>query len=293
LALRAGGRRAVACYDFTMPQLAAPDPCPQCGGRGWVVEPDGAAGAARSCACRGRDAKPRLLEAAGVPPRYRGCRLHNFDVSQGSQAARDQLLGARRTARSYVEEFLGARGDWRGKGGLLFVGPPGVGKTHLAVAVLIELIEQLHLSGRFVDFTSLVYQIQATFDAESQDWQSQILEPLANADVLVLDELGGMQPSPWVNDVLYLIVNRRYTRRQPTIFTTNYRLEVEQRPEVELSMVQEKETSSRSKELLTWRIPAMLFSRLHEMAEPVLLTSVRDFRISHAGPSAAGVARAS
>ncbi|HEX9669873.1 MAG TPA: ATP-binding protein [Thermoanaerobaculia bacterium] len=276
-----------------MPQVAAPDPCPQCGGRGWVVEPDGAAGGARRCACRRRDAKPRLLEAAGVPPRYRGCRLDNFDVSQGPQGARDQLVGARKTARHYVEEFQGARGEWRGKGGLLFIGPTGVGKTHLAVAVLIELIEQLHLTGRFVDFTSLVYQIQATFDTDSQDWQSQILEPFVNADVLVLDELGGMQPSPWVNDVLYLIVNGRYTRRQPTIFTTNYRLELEQRPQVDLGMVQEKETSSRPKDILAWRIPAMLLSRLHEMAVPVLLTSVRDFRVLHAAPSAAGAARAS
>lgn len=252
------------------------------------MEPDGAAGAARRCACRRRDAKPRLLEAAGVPPRYRYCRLDNFSVTQGPQGARDQLLGAHRTARSYVEEFQGARGQWRGKGGLLFVGPTGVGKTHLAVATLLELIEQNHLCGRFVDFTSLVYEIQATFDTDAPDWQSRILEPFVSADVLVLDELGGMQPSPWVNDVLYLIINGRYTRRQPTIFTTNYRLELEQRPPlVELGMVQEKETANRSKDLLAWRIPAMLLSRLHEMTEPVLLTSVRDFRVFHAGPGAA------
>ncbi len=281
-----------------MPQVAAPDPCPQCGGRGWVVEPDGAAGAARRCACRRRDAKPRLLEAAGVPPRYRGCRLDNFDVSQGPQGARDQLLGARTVARRYVEEFVASQGR-RGPGGLLFVGPAGVGKTHLAVAVLLELIEQLHLSGRFVDFTALVYQIQSTFDPGSPDWQREILEPFLRADVLVLDELGAMKSSPWVNDVLYLIVNGRYTRRQPTLFTTNYKIDETPREAVALDRVQEKDPPSvKRDEPLSWRIPAPLLSRLHEMAQPVLLTAADDFRRRYAGhglagASAAGAARAS
>src|SRR5581483_4533545 len=54
------------------------EPCPACGGRGWVLVSDGQAGTARPCACRQRDIVPRLIAAAGVPPRYRHCRLTNF-----------------------------------------------------------------------------------------------------------------------------------------------------------------------------------------------------------------------
>ncbi len=277
--------QSTACYDFPMsPAVAAEAPCPSCGGRGWVVEPDGGAGVARRCACRRRDAKPRLLEAAGVPVRYRNYRLFNFDVDAPSRGAKDQLLGARAAAQRYVDEFAGPDGRFRSTG-LLFIGPPGSGKTHLAVSVLLELIERHHLQGRFVDFTSLIYQIQSTFDPRSPESQHQILDPFLRAELLVLDELGAQKPSPWVNDILYLIINGRYTRRLPTLFTTNYPLELPRRPAVDLDKVQERQAAP-AVEPLDWRIPPLLLSRLHEMAQPVVLSSVPDYRPRKAGARA-------
>ncbi|MFL6199483.1 MAG: hypothetical protein ACJ76J_09925, partial [Thermoanaerobaculia bacterium] len=69
-----GDRRPLACYHSSMQPSASPEPCPICGGRGWVVSLGGGAGRARACSCRERDAVARLLEAAGIPPRYRHCR---------------------------------------------------------------------------------------------------------------------------------------------------------------------------------------------------------------------------
>lgn len=229
---------------------------------------------------------PRLLAAAGVPARYRHCRIGNFHVSSSSARTDPQLLGARQTAERYVEDFLQESGGFR-QSGLLFVGPPGVGKTHLAVAVLVELIERHRLHGRFVEFTSLIHQIQSTFDPGSEESKRQILDPLAQAELLILDELGAQQPTAWVRDILYLIINTRYTKRLPTIFTTNYRLEASQaartaRPRAAASLDRGRDPEAppgvEETALLATRLNPMLVSRLYEMAQPVVLDAVGDFR---------------
>lgn len=265
--------------------VARDETCPLCGGRGWVLESDGGAGAARPCSCREQDRVRRLVEAAGIPPRYRHCRLSNFQTSSPSPAERTQLQGARTVAEHYVEGFL-QEGGFR-QSGLLFVGPPGAGKTHLAVGVLVELIERYRVRGRFAEFTSLIHQIQATFDPGSPESKREILDPLMCGELVVLDELGAQQMTPWVRDILYLIINYRYTRQLPTIFTTNYLLDETAKkrktlkpafPSPSLDRGADDPEAAPAGELLTSRLPAMLVSRLYEMAQPVLMTSLEDFR---------------
>lgn len=251
---------------------------------------DGRAGTARACSCRAENVVPRLVAAAGIPARYRHCRLGNFHVSSSRARVDTQLLQARTVAQQYVDDFLqpGETGavTFRNSG-LLFSGPPGVGKTHLAAGVLVELVERYRVHGAFVEFTSLIHQIQSTFDPGSPESKRQVLDPLMDAELLILDELGSQQPTPWVRDVLYLIINGRYTRRLPTIFTTNYRLEglgVTAPPlrATTLDRGRDAEPVREEPALLSTRLPPMLVSRLYEMAQPVVLDGVEDFRREHA-----------
>jgi DNA replication protein DnaC len=126
--------------------------------------------------------------------------------------------------------------------------------------------------GRFVDFTTLIYEIQSTFDAASAETKQSVLEPVLSADVLVLDELGAQKPSPWVSEVLYLILNGRYTRRLPTLFTSNYYLDEPPAPATAGRAGDPAgAVPDRRGETLSTRIPAMLVSRLWEMARPVVM----------------------
>lgn len=257
------------------------EPCPECEGTGWVIVDDGGAGTARRCECRKRALQGRLRDAAGIPARYANCTLSRFVTSHPEERARHQLLEARRVARKYIEGFLTETG-FR-ESGLIFIGPPGGGKTHLAVAVLRELIDGYGVHGRFIDFTTLIHQIQSTFDPDSPESKRQVLDPVIKADVLVLDELGAQKPTAWVRDILYLVINTRYTERRPTLFTTNYRLDS---PRVVTSP--ERSTLDRGPDPpvldqraphLEERIPAQLVSRLFEMARPVILDAVGDHRV--------------
>ena len=159
---------------------------------------------ARRCSCRPRQQRDDLLARAQLPERYRRCRLSNFHTT-----GNDELFAAKRACQHYVDHFLSPDGHFC-ETGLLFSGPPGTGKTHLAVSVMVELIETYSLRGRFIDFTTLIHDIQSTFEPSTPGSKSAILDPIKSSEILVLDELGAQKTTPWVRDILYLIMNTRY-----------------------------------------------------------------------------------
>ncbi len=197
--------------DAPRDRAAAPA-CDACEGTGFVrvAHEDGIR--VRRCGCREEKSGARRRAAAAIPPRYAHCRLDGFHTVNPS------LEDALRLGRRLVDEFPGT------EYGLLLSGPCGVGKTHLGVAILRELIETRGATGLFAEFNDLLRRLQETYDRKSETPSRAVLAPLLEADVLLLDDVGATRMTPWMQDTLGLIVNERYNGRGLTMITTNFAL---------------------------------------------------------------------
>ncbi len=214
--------------------------CPLCDDTRWrVVERDGVRRAVR-CECwRAVSAEHRLTDAR-IPRRYQHCTLENF-----VEYPNERLQRALARARRFAEVFPVA------DKGLFLIGPPGVGKSHLAVAVLRQVITTRGARGLFYDVRELLKVIRSTYDPVVRTTEFEVLRPVMDAELLVLDDLGAEKTSEWVEETLNLIVTTRYNERRLTIFTSNY---------------EEKEDRTDPDSLLA-RVGFRMHSRLYEMCE--------------------------
>ena len=217
--------------------------CPHCDDTGWKpVEDNGPSTGTRRvvrCDCWRDQIGHKRLDDANIPKRYQHCTLGNFS------AYNESLQQAASKARRIAESFPA------GGKGLLLGGQPGVGKTHLAAAVLKQVIQTTGVRGLFYDTRDLLRVIRSTYDPSIRTTELEVLRPVMTADLLVLDDLGAEKTSKWVEETMNLIVNTRYNERRLTIFTSNYQ-----------DIPDDTEPNS-----LLFRIGYRMRSRLHEMCE--------------------------
>jgi DNA replication protein DnaC len=224
--------------------------CAKCEGTGWVLAEAEGKQIARRCDCYFERKTQALGEQSRIPRRYQNCSLANFEVHNDSH--KDALKISKQFVKNYPVQEVG----------LLFIGPCGVGKTHLAVAIIRELIEKKNVPCSFYDFRELIRDIQSTFTPDSNLSETEVLAPVFEHEVLVLDELGAKRTTAWVEETVFYIINQRYNQKKLTIFTSNY-LDTEEEADGRDSFYK------KGGDTLVDRIGVRLRSRLYEMCKIV------------------------
>lgn len=231
--------------------------CPICQGSGWKQVASGAAKSVTRCDCTLQSRSERLMKQSRIPSRYEHCEFDSYHPELGGlgREKREQALA---TAKRFVTEYP------LEKTGLMLIGPIGTGKTHLAVSMLRELILRKGIPGLFYDYRELLKQVQNSYNHSVQVTEMEVLRPVFETEVLVLDELGAVKPTEWVWDTVSHILNTRYNDKLTTIITTNF---ADQAPAATAG----RDLTARAarEETLGDRIGERMRSRLHEMCRIV------------------------
>lgn len=160
------------------------------------------------------------------PARYADAALDTYEPTTPAQ--HEALRAARQVADGEISN-------------LVLVGPPGVGKSHLAVGIVKAIVRQTEeayeaavqamtdrwprvpLSPMWANVADLIVNLRTEIGAPLDDHHaSQDVRDLrAHPTTVVLDDLGREKASDWTGEVVYALVNARYENRLPTIVTSN------------------------------------------------------------------------
>ena len=229
--------------------------CPICNDSGWVLVTVDGREIARACSCRREGTQALRAGSANIPPRFLGTELSSYfpDKSSPSQAK------ARKAAEKFVADYPAV------DSGLLFQGATGVGKTRLLCSIGNQLIQEKSAEVAYIDWNDLTREMRSGEDSASRDFDtiSQLIQRLARVELLLFDELGSSRPSPWVEDNIYFLINRRYNGNRVTLFASNF-----------------FDKKVGNEETLNERIGNRIRSRLFEMARSIEIMGA-DYRQKH------------
>ncbi len=213
------------------------------------------------CECEKSQHSESLLKAAQIPRRYEHCDFESFDT-RPDPSLKIAKVYSQRLVEEYPTDF-----------GLLFAGPTGVGKTHLGVAVLRELMVRKGVPCLYYDFLRLLKDIRDSYNPVSHTSELRVMGPVLDVEVLMLDDLAASDPTDWVRETLTHIINSRYNEKKVTLITTTLSSERARRREVREPSGDPIPEIDRS----LAQLGPTLSSRLYEMCKLVEIKA-KDFR---------------
>lgn len=144
----------------------------------------------------------KLREQSNLGKRFTTRTFDTFDSTKFPEAYR--------VAQEFAKNFEKNQGK-----GLLFMGNPGTGKTHLAAAIANYIVDNFGIPVRFINYIDLIEQVKKTFNGHED-----IIKTYAETPLLIIDDLTNAE-GDWRNEMFYRMVNIRYEANLPIIITTN------------------------------------------------------------------------
>ena len=226
--------------------------CTKCHDSGWVLVKVGEREIARPCQCRQSDTQNSLSTNANIPARF-----YNMDLRGFKPEKEKSLAEAKKAAEKFIADYPAVGGY-----GLLFQGKTGVGKTRLLCCIGNQLIMEKNVDVVYIDWNDLTREMRSGEDSASRDFSTigSLIQRLALVELLLFDELGSSRPSPWVEDNIYFLINRRYNNNRITLFASNF-----------------FDKKVAGEETLGERIGDRIRSRLYEMARSIEIKAA-DYR---------------
>lgn len=157
----------------------------------------------------------RVLGRAAIPKRFLNRNLSNYKATNEGQA---KALSA---ATRYANEWVNNLQDGRC---LIMVGLPGTGKTHLAIGIALEVMEQGY-TAMFCRAHEAISAVTETYSRDNNKTERQALDEFRKPDLLIIDEVGRQRGTDNERMMLFEIINRRYDDEKPTLLISNLNLE--------------------------------------------------------------------
>ncbi|AET66370.1 DNA replication protein [Desulfosporosinus orientis DSM 765] len=195
-----------------------------------------------------RERAKRLFDQSRMGARFKTRTFENFKVDNHNLKAFEAVKRYADNFRKYKDQGIG----------FILSGPYGSGKTHLAAALAIDLINK-EVTVVIGTLISLLGKIRETYsEIWTQENELEILETYSTVDLLIIDDLGKERASEWSLEKLFSIVNTRYENNLPIIVTTNYSMDT----------LIDKLTTNKNSD-----VGESIVSRLHEMCRGIYLNA--------------------
>jgi DNA replication protein DnaC len=218
-ALRLRKEQIIKKLGYPANYLEAVYTCPDCKDTGYI---DG-----KICDCIKSRAKAILIESLSESLPLNSCRFENFslkyylDEDLGGGNPRKRMEGLLKLCRDYVNNFSPKSSD-----SILFMGDAGLGKTHLSLSIVYELLNK----GFDVVYGSAYNLFAAMENDHFSNRSNDSFNAAVSCDLLVIDDLGSEFVSPYIQAMFYNVVNTRLLSNKPTIINTNLTMqEIEQK----------------------------------------------------------------